>query len=160
MSTTSLAETLRNVPWFAMLKENQLQKMAAIAEEVSWPAGELPLREGQKGKYMFMVLEGQVALDIHVPMRGRVTILTVGPNEIFGWSSVLPVVAIATATVRTVQPTRAVAFDAKRLQEICEQDHEFGYAFYRRMSNIIAGRLTATRLQLLDMYSFEGKETM
>lgn len=158
MNETSIAEILRENPWFARLGEKQFQELVSIAHLVSWSAGEFAVREGKKGEYLYLVLEGQVALEIHIPSRGRLTILTVGPNEIFNWSSVLPVVQIATASARITKPTKAVAFDAAKLQELCEQDHELGYHFYRRLANVIAGRLTATRLQLIDMYAYDKKD--
>jgi CRP/FNR family transcriptional regulator, cyclic AMP receptor protein len=94
-----------------------------------------------------------VALDIYVPARGRMTILTVGPGEIFGWSALLPIIEIRTASARTLQKTTAVAFDSPALRALCEEDHELGFLVYRRLANVVAARLTATRLQLLDMYA-------
>jgi CRP-like cAMP-binding protein len=158
MTETSLAEILRANPWFARLDEPQFQKLVSIAQVISWPVGEIAVREGKKGDYLYLVLEGQVALDIHIPSRGHITILTVGPNEIFNWSSVLPVIKIATATARITQPTKVVAFNSTRLQELCEEDHELGFHLYRRLTNVIAGRLTATRLQLIDMYAYQEKD--
>ena len=158
MDNPSLADTLRANPWFAALAPQHLEKLAAIASEMNWPAGQVIFREGDADDRLFFVLEGQVALEIHVPARGRVTILTVGPNEIFGWSAAVPVVRKRTAGARAVQPTRAVAFDAAALRAACDEDHDLGYHVYRRLTNVIAGRLTATRLQLLDMYAVGQKD--
>ena len=44
-------------------------------------------REGDPGSPVYLVEEGLVAVELVVPGRGAVTILTVGPGEIFGWSS-------------------------------------------------------------------------
>jgi CRP-like cAMP-binding protein len=81
------------------------------------------------------------------------TLLTLGPSEIFGWSAVVPVIGTRTATARAVALTRAVTFDTDALQQLCDEDHDLGYLVFRRLTNVIAGRLSATRLQLLDMYS-------
>ena len=157
MQEKTLSDTLRANPWFANLGEPQFEAMLAIATEASWPAGTLIFREGEPNQNIYMICEGQVALDIYVPMRGRATILTLGDGDVFGWSAVLPVVNIKTASARALQDTQAIAFDGVGMQAACEQDHELGYHIFRRLTNVVAARLTATRMQLLDIYA-TGKE--
>jgi CRP/FNR family transcriptional regulator, cyclic AMP receptor protein len=149
----SLREKLKTNPWFGMLTEPHLQKLVDIASEKQWRAGESIFREGETDPCLYFVLAGRVALDIYVPTRGRVTFLTVAEDEIFGWSAMLPVVGIKTASGRALQETTAVAFNATALRQACEEDHDLGYHVYRRLTNVIAARLTAARLQLLDMYA-------
>ncbi|NKQ37495.1 MAG: Crp/Fnr family transcriptional regulator [Chloroflexi bacterium] len=152
MEKESVAEILKANPWFAALSPPHFEKMVEIATEMSWPAGQTVFREGQRGDYMYLIIEGQVALDIYAPNKGRLTILTLGANEVFGWSAVVPYTQMRTAAARTIKPTCAIALDSAALRAACEADHELGYLVYRRLTNIIAGRLTATRLQLLDVY--------
>jgi len=157
MKQQSLHDTLRANPWFAALEPRLFEKLAAIASEATWSAGQVIFREGDHDDKLYFVIEGQVALEIHIPVRGRVTILTIGPDEIFGWSAVVPVIQKRTASARAVLPSRAVAFNGAALRAACDEDHDLGYHVYRRLTNVIAGRLTATRMQLLDMYA-AGKE--
>ena len=156
MEKEALAAILDENPWFQALEPDHFQKLVDIATEERWGADETIFREGDPGKYLFLILEGQVALEIYVPVQGRVTILTLAPDDIFGWSAVLPVVGTRTASARAVRATRAIAFDSLALRQACEVDHELGFHVYRRLTNVIAGRLTATRLQLLDMYGQKG----
>ena len=51
-----------------------------------------------------------------------------------------------------------LATDTNKLQALCDRDHDIGYLFMRRMTNVIASRLLVTRLQLLDMFA-EPAET-
>lgn len=153
MDQSDLVAYLQDNPWFGALSGEHLDKFLKIAKGKSWPAGATIFREASKDQNLYIVIEGQVALDIYIPNHGKVSILTVGPDEIFGWSAVLPVVDIKTATARAIQPTTAVALDSKGLGALCEADHHLGYLVYRRLTNILSGRLTATRLQLLDMYA-------
>ncbi|MFW6069162.1 MAG: cyclic nucleotide-binding domain-containing protein [Chloroflexota bacterium] len=155
MVKETLATTLRANPWFQALSPDHFQKMVDIATEQHWDGDVMIFREGEQGKYLHLILEGQVALEIYVPNHGRVTMLTLGPDDIFGWSAVLPVVGTRTASARAVHSTRTIAFDSQALREACEADHELGFHVYRRLTHVIAGRLSATRLQLLDMYAHE-----
>lgn len=145
-------DALRTSPLFGFLESAHLEKLVAFAREVSWPPDRVIFREGEPDDKLYLVLEGLVALDIYVPGRGRVTILTIGPQEVLGWSAAVPEVEKKTASARTLQPTRAIAIDASALHAACEQDHDLGYHVYRTLANVIASRLKATRLQLLDVY--------
>jgi CRP-like cAMP-binding protein len=154
----SVAEALHLNPWFNALEQRHFDTLVSVASERSWPAGQIVFREGVVDDHLYFILDGQIALEIYVPTRGRVTILTIGPNEIFGWSAVVPVVQKRVASARAIHPTRGIAFDGPALRKACDDDHDLGYFFYRRLTNVIAGRLTATRLQLIDMYAVGQKE--
>ena len=52
-------------------------------------------------------------------------------------------------TATTVTPTKAIVFDAAQLLKLCDEDREFGYQFMSRMAQVLAQRLSATRMQLL-----------
>ena len=157
MDNEILTDILSQNPWFQGLEAAHFEKLLAIAGIVAWEDGQTIFTEGELDQRLYLVLEGRVALDKSIPGRGRVTILTLEPSEIFGWSAVVPVVGTRTATARAVGPTRVVAFDSTALRQACDEDHDLGYLVYRRLTNIIAGRLSATRLQLLDMYASPRK---
>jgi CRP-like cAMP-binding protein len=153
MGKKTLTELLRANPWFATLGEPQFEAMLAIASEASWPAKTEIFREGERNENIYLICKGQVAIDISVPMRGRTTLLTLSDGDVFGWSAILPVVRIKTASARTIQDTHAIVFDGVAMEEACKRDHELGYYVFRRLTNVVAARLTATRMQLLDMYA-------
>lgn len=157
MQKDILADILSQNPWFQSLEPAHFEKLLAIAGIATWEDGQTLFAEGESDDHLYLVLKGRVALDKSIPGRGRVTILTLGPSEIFGWSAVVPVVGTRTATARAVGPTQAVIFDSAALRQACDDDHDLGYLVYRRLTNIIAGRLSATRLQLLDMYAGSRK---
>jgi len=144
---------LKNIPWFKELKPAHFEKMAEIASVHTFPEGGEVFREGDREDRLYVVFEGRVAIDILVPHRGRVPILTAEPLDMFGWSSVTPVIRIRTASARAVLPSIVIGFDSEALRKLCEEDHELGYLIMLRIAYIIAGRLMATRLQLLDMFA-------
>ena len=94
-----------------------------------------------------------MALEIFVPHQGRVRILTAEPMDVIGWSSVTPVVRQRTASARAILPTKIIGLDSEKLRALCEEDHDLGYFVMLRIANIVASRLTVTRLQLLDMFA-------
>jgi CRP-like cAMP-binding protein len=159
MTEKSVGKILKSNPWFDGLSDDHFKSLVSIAKEVRWPAGMVIFREGEIATHLYLIIKGHVALEMNVPSRGKKTILTVGEDDVFGWSSVVPVVGIKTTSARSIQDTHAIGFDAPALRKQCELDHELGYLVYRRLTNVIAARLTATRLQLLDMYGDESGGT-
>jgi CRP/FNR family cyclic AMP-dependent transcriptional regulator len=157
MEARTLVDVLRSSHMFADLEPRHLERLAAFAEEITWPSDHVVFREGEPDDRLYVILDGLVALDTYVPNRGRVTIQTIGSHEVLGWSSAVPQVEKKTASARTLLATRAVALHAASLEAACEQDHDLGYAVYRALATVIASRLKATRLQLLDVYAVGEK---
>jgi CRP/FNR family cyclic AMP-dependent transcriptional regulator len=152
MEGPTMLELLRSGHVFADLEPQHLQQVAACASEVVWPADHLVFREGEPDDKLYVLLDGLVALDTYIPNRGRATIQTLGPGDILGWSAAVPQVQKKTASARTLLATRAIAIDAAALHAACEADHDLGYHVYRALTVVIASRLKATRLQLLDIF--------
>lgn len=151
MTSEPVLKALQSMEFVRDFETQHLEKLASIATEVAFSEGEVIFREGDVGELVYLIREGRVALEIRMPGRGRVSLLTVGPGELLGWSSMFPG-RHKTAGARAVRPTRAIAISAAQLWEICEADHDLGYPIMWRVAEVIAGRLAATRLQLLDMF--------
>lgn len=152
-----LVSYLQAIPWFQAMTEEHFNKLMSIARIFDFEPGQSIFHEGDKEDYLYIVLEGRVAIEISIPGRRRMRLLTVDPMDVIGWSSVTPVVRQRTAGARAVLPSRLVAFDANELRRLCDEDNSLGYYVYRRLANVVAGRLMSTRLQLLDMFANPGE---
>jgi CRP-like cAMP-binding protein len=148
-----LLASLRSIPWFVELTSPQLKKLADIASLCKVKANEYLFLEGGKEDYLYVVLEGQMAVEIHVPTRGCVRIFTAEPLDIVGWSSMTPVVRQRTASARALLPTRLVSLHSESLHKLSDEDHDLGYMIMKRVANVAASRLLTTRLQLLEMFA-------
>lgn len=144
---------LKTIPWFNEIEPEHFKKLAEIASLHIYPQGGEVFREGDRQDCLCIILEGRVALEIFIPHQGRVRILTAEPMEVIGWSSVTPVVRQRTASARAILPTKIIGLDSEKLRALCEEDHDLGYLVMHRIANIVASRLTVTRLQLLDMFA-------
>jgi|SRR4030065_1373613 CRP-like cAMP-binding protein len=148
-----LVSALQAISWFEVMTTEHFNKMVGISKIVKFESGQSIFHEGDKEDYLYIVLEGRVAIEISIPGRGRIRILTADPMDVVGWSSVTPVVRQRTAGARAVFPSRLLALDANNLRRLCDEDHSLGYYVMRRLANVVAGRLLTTRLQLLDMFA-------
>lgn len=138
-------------PVFKGLDQDQLELIAGCATNVVFAAGDRLFREGDQADTFFLIRHGLVALDAYVPNRGQLTMETVGPAEILGWSWLLPPYRWH-FTGRAVEQVRAIQFDGACLRGKCEDDPVLGYDLLNRFAQVLVSRLQATRLQLMDVY--------
>jgi CRP-like cAMP-binding protein len=148
-----LVRELEKIPWFQELSKAHLQKIMEISQLRRIKTDEVLFREGDKEDCLYIVMEGRVALDIFIPHRGKVRIFTAEKWDVFGWSSVTPTLHQRTAGATAVADGRVICIDSARLRQACDEDHDLGYIVMRRLTNIVAGRILTTRLQLIDMFA-------
>jgi CRP/FNR family transcriptional regulator, cyclic AMP receptor protein len=146
-----ITQTLQAIPWFLDLKPYQLERLSKVANFQKAGACEELFHEGAREDDLYILLEGQVNIWVHVPSRGSVCVFTAEPLDILGWSTLTPVVRQRTATAKTTCPSTLLCFDGELLRHLCDEDHDIGYLIMRRVSNVVASRLLTTRLQLFDI---------
>lgn len=128
--------------------------IAGCAKNVRFAAGETFALEGKEANEFFLLREGRVAVGIPSPRGGRIHIETLDEGDLVGWSWLFPP-HVWRFDVTAVTPVRALAMDGRCLRGKCEADPRLGYDLMQRFSRVMAERLEATRLQLLDLYKAE-----
>ncbi len=96
------ADLIARVPLFAGLAKRELGQVASIADEIDLPADKVLIREGERGREFFVLLEGEA----EVTRKGK-KLATRRAGEFFGEVALvsnLPRIA----TVRTSKPVRAL----------------------------------------------------
>jgi CRP/FNR family transcriptional regulator, cyclic AMP receptor protein len=147
----TLEPLLAEHPFFKGLEPGYVGLIVGCASNVRFNPGEFLFREGEEASRFYILRSGKVAVEAFAPQRGAITVQTVGDGEILGWSWLIPPYCWH-FDARALELTRAIALDGKCLRAKCEEDHGLGYEFLKRFSHIVAQRLEATRLQLLDVY--------
>lgn len=137
-------------PILTGLRDDLLALLAAHARTMRFPAETRIFDEGQVADRFWLVCDGQVALDLHVPGRGMLLVDTVSPGSVLGWSWLCPPYRWRFGATAAA-PTRAMEIAAGPVRELAANDAEFGRATYQRFSEVAVGRLQATRLRLLDV---------
>jgi CRP/FNR family cyclic AMP-dependent transcriptional regulator len=151
VETTGLIDALRESPLTAGLGGAERRRLASFARSLSVPAEGVLLQEGEPTPYLGVVVAGRVALRMRVPGRGPITVMTVEPGDIFGWSAVLAPYR-ATSTAIAVEATESIVLEAPALRLALESDEDLAAALYPRILRSVARRLEGTRLQLLDLF--------
>jgi CRP-like cAMP-binding protein len=146
-------EAILRGTWFgASLDAATADRLAGFAQRRTAAAGQILFVEGARSDELGVLASGRLALRMLVPERGLVTILTVEPGDIYGWSAIVPPNR-ATSTVVAVEESEMIALDGMALRLALADDPVLAAAFYPRVLQTVSRRLSATRLQLLDLFS-------
>ncbi len=148
---TDLEQILSEHPFLKELDTEHIQLLVGCASNVVFKSGDFVFREGEKADAFYFIRHGRVLIETHVPQKGPIIIRSREAGEILGWSWLVPPYRWH-FDARAVDLTRAIALDGKCLRQKCEEDHDLGYEIMKRFSMVIAERLEATRLQLMDIY--------
>ena len=150
-SGDALLTLLAKTPFGRGLSPGDLAKVADIASVEQAESSTLLFQEGSACDYLYIVTSGLVGLDMCMPRRGCMRILTVGEGDFVGWS---PLVGDGRMTTRAtvVESVTLIKFEGDRLRALCEADHDIGYSVMTQVAVGLSRRLLATRLQMLDVF--------
>jgi CRP-like cAMP-binding protein len=149
--TETLLATLHHHPFVAEFEPRHVEKLATLAREMRFERDQVLFREGDDCHDFYLIVTGLVALEIVAP--GHVfRVQTLFSGDELGWSAVL-MGRGKHFQARTLERVDALAFDGSALLAACHDDTLFGFLLMQRLLAVVAERLQATRLQLLDMYS-------
>jgi CRP-like cAMP-binding protein len=95
-------DLIARVPLFAGLSKSELGKVASIADEIDLPADKALIREGERGREFFVLLEGEA----EVTRKGK-KLATRSSGDFFGEIALVSNLA-RIATVKTSKPVRAL----------------------------------------------------
>src|SRR4051812_6419019 len=111
----SKIEAMANVPLFERLSRTELGRIAGVSDEIDLKAGKVLVREGQRGREFFVILDGQVDC-----RRGKKPLRALGPGDFFGELSLVTDLP-RTATVTTVTPVRALVVTDRAFRELMKR---------------------------------------
>jgi CRP/FNR family transcriptional regulator, cyclic AMP receptor protein len=142
---------LRHHPFVMEFDTRHVERLAALAKDIRFDRNHIIFREGDECSEFYLIVTGLVALEIAAPGHTfRVQTLFAGDE--LGWSALL-MGSGKHFQARTLERVEALAFEGSELLAACREDPAFGFALMQRLLGVVAERLQATRLQLLDMYS-------
>jgi CRP-like cAMP-binding protein len=151
MNKHLLIETLRGIRFLQGTSLEHLEQVASVAEVCDFEEADIVFRDGDLADSVYLVVFGRLVLEVCTPEWGCKQIVTVGPGEMLGWSSLAEHQRMV-ATARVTEKTRLVRIAVAKLLAICEEDPQFGYEFMHRTMLALAKRLTATWEQLSSVH--------
>ncbi|MBW8738710.1 MAG: cyclic nucleotide-binding domain-containing protein [Streptomyces turgidiscabies] len=137
------------------LSAEHRRRLIRVAREVSVPQGARLFNEGGRADRFWIIRSGRIELDIHVPGRRAAVIESLGSNELVGWSWLFPPHVWHLGAEATT-PVRAYEFDATAVRSLCKDDAALGNDVAQWVGGVLAHRLCAARIRLLDLYAPYG----
>ena len=149
MSVT--VDLLAAQPFFAGVSHDELAGLAAATSSIEVAAGDFLARSGEAADHLYAVVSGRAGIEIAATGREPIVVATVHAGEIVGWSWFVAPFRWRFDVV-AMDAVQALAVDAVALRAAFAADHELGYRLAQRLVTVMAARLDATRLQLVDVY--------
>ena len=151
---TMVAQLLRAHPFVEGLSESHVAALEPMAQLARFEEDAFIFREHEEARQFYLIVEGHVALQLHLPSGLPISIQTVSAGHALGWSWLIPPYRWH-YDARVFSPVTTIALDAQHLRERFERDADLGFRVLQRINGILAERLQATQLQLLDVYRVE-----
>jgi CRP-like cAMP-binding protein len=135
-------------PFFEGLGDAQCTQIATLATIAHFGADAYLAFEGRPALEFYLVREGEVVLQMFAGDLGFVDVERVTAGGMIGWSWLIPphewqLSAVASGSAEVL------AFDAKRLQALCDEDSGLAFEISRRVAAVACRRLADIRRLLI-----------
>src|SRR3984957_3993285 len=131
--SNSLYDLIAQQPLFEGLSASHLQLLTKSAMKMQFEPGRQIFHEGEPSNRFYLILEGKVGVESESKEGDKVSVGTLGPGDGLGWSWLFPP-HYAQFSMRAIEPTKTIFFYGTRLQQQCEDDHDFGYEIMKRFA--------------------------
>ena len=136
-------EFLENVQVFKELNDDQLTRIQTYCREAKFSRGDKIFATGEKPQYLWVVMEGQVALQWATPGRSALpesTISRLSETMTFGWSSLVPPYTYRLSAYCATRSCKVMQVDRDALINLFEQDAEIGYQVMLKLLSVVGSR--------------------
>jgi CRP/FNR family transcriptional regulator, cyclic AMP receptor protein len=137
-------------PFLAGMAPQHLDRLSHLASRAPLRPDTRVFSEGGRANGFWLLRDGFVNIDLHVPGRGTVTIDTLGPGSVLGWSWLFPPYRWHFGAV-TDGPVLTLAVNGADVRAACEMNPSFGYEISQRFLRLVIERMQATRMRLVDL---------
>src|SRR5690606_17928749 len=118
---TDLPTRLREIGLFGGLSDETLHLLAESLEQIELQPGSPAFREGESGRDMFVLLDGEMEVLKHSKRNLEARVAILGPGDWFGEMSILDVMP-RSATLRALAPSRLLRITAQDLDALYRRD--------------------------------------
>jgi len=123
---------LKRVPFFEMLRTEQLSQVALLLDEIGWVAGEVAFFKGDPGEEMYIISRGRIGISLHDDF-SKDFVAVLGTGECFGEMGLLDDLP-RSATAHVLEDGEAFVLSKDKLYGLLLSYPELGVGMLRAMS--------------------------
>jgi len=123
MPTSDRRNFLRNVPLFAEMDNDELEKLAGDLKRRFFAAGQTIFYQGDPGHAVYIIESGQVRIYVHGEEGQEVSVVIYGPGDLFGEMSLLDQKP-RSATAAVMEDSVLLAMSADDFYRHLRQSHQ------------------------------------
>lgn len=153
-----IKQELASHRFFRSLPEELRDRLAGCGEFVSFDKETEILTEGAPANSFFAIRSGRVAIGVHTPNRGLVTIETLHSGDIAGWSWLFPPYRCHLDAV-ALEPVEAIELHAQCIRSYVDEDPKAGLLLVNAIAAVMEERLESARMRLVDLYGGDDEST-
>jgi len=152
MSKEEILQALKKCGLFTGLSDEELAPIAALGKIEEFSGGDIIYHQGDEGKKVYILSEGQVTLQRNYEIEGGrraekvVYVLRESPNRrmMGSWSNLVGERHIQMCTARCLKPTKVVAFDSSALKNLIEGRADIRIKILEKLVLILRERLESS----------------
>ncbi len=143
-------ESLDRIPFFHALGDAERELLAPVSARKNYKKGETMFREGDPPGPLRILVKGLVSFrQRQYGGEGEASFGSVAAEgELFGISALLGARERYFYTAVCLEPTEVIELDGPKLLRLCEENPIAGIRIMRRLTEVLAQRLTAAREQI------------
>lgn len=145
-------EVLRKSELFSELDDEQLSVVEKMCTCEVFEPGAIICKQDRKENKIYVIEEGLVAIILEVGPLSQRQIQAASNFEVVGWSALIEPY-ICTATVKAIEKTKVLVFDAHELGRLFRTEPDIMYKVGSAVAYVVAKRLRHAYTQLLGVTS-------
>ena len=152
MQVHDLEKLLEDHPFVHGMHYDHVRTLLGCCANRHYESGEYLFRGGNESNEFFLIREGNVSLELHVPGHGALRMETRTGGDLLGWSWLIKPYRWH-FDARALTPVAVLTIDGRCLRDKCDKDRDFGYEILHRFAELMVRDVRSMSLQLIDMYS-------
>lgn len=142
-------------PFFGSLSDETLNFLVKCSSQSGIPKGQVLFQQGENADKFYVVLSGQISIQMPAILGPSLEIQALGPDQVLGWSWLISPYRWS-FQAKAMADSELLVFDGKAILARCEQDANFGYELLKKFAELMSVRLDAARKKMMDEWNPAG----
>ena len=147
-----VVELLKKIALFETLSSDELERIAALAQEETHPKGTQLFAEGDPGDALYMINEGQVRIAKIIPGIGEEALAILEPGSFFGEMALLDDGARSAHAI-VHKDCNLLKIERDQFDSLLFVDKELAYQVLTGITRVLAVRLRETNAKIAAFFA-------